>query len=220
MDEIGILKTSKLQEEDIVSSINIYYEAWIDILRKEFYREKDKAIKEIVIQQFVKRTRLFPDGQLSAYHIPSKKVIGNISALRVDSIYNYETWNSLTGNGYFNTHKQKGKHIVCPAVNSSKETKTLGIKGVAKKLILEARNTAISLKSDGLESMFVFTRPSGFGKFAEKYKDNKIEDYFKTKLNGKPSEFPDPVDLHLGLGAKIIYPLENAIIFLTPFTSA
>ena len=207
-EQIKIVQTSSLDENQFIYSAEIYYQEWQDILRKEL--DIKKPLIQIVVEQFKKRSEVFPEGQLSAYDTSLCKVLGNINSLRIPSDYDFKDWNSLTGNGYFTTHDPKGNSIICPAVNTSKEARNLGIKGVAKKLILSARDVAVYLKSDGLENMFVFTRPSGYLQFTQKYGNVPIEEYLSTKTNGNPSEFKDPIDLHIGLGAKILKPFKNA----------
>ena len=208
-EQIKIMKTSSLDENKFISSAEIYYNEWGDILRKELIG-RDKPLIQIVLDQFKKRSEVFPEGQLSAYHDSLNMVLGNINSLRINYDYSFKDWKSLTGDGYFTTHNPKGNSIICPAVNTSKEARNLGIKGVAKKLILSARDVAISLKSDGLKNMFVFTRPSGYSNYAKKHGKVSIEEYLSTKTNGKLSEFKDPIDLHIGLGAKILTAFENA----------
>ncbi len=209
MEDIEIKKTASLSEEHFNRTADIYYEAWLDVLKNEFTRRTDEAIRDIVRAQFRSRSLMFPEGQLSAYHHGLNKVIGNISSLRVDDIYLFKSWNILTSSGYFYTHNNNGKHIVCPAVNTDREIHKLGIRGVAKRLVLSARDVTVSLKEQGLEKMFVYTRPSGYGPYVKKYGDTPIEKYFDNKMDGH-KEFPDAIDLHLGLGAKIIKPVENA----------
>ncbi|MEW6062781.1 MAG: hypothetical protein AB1571_00205 [Nanoarchaeota archaeon] len=207
---IEVINTARLDEKHFIESANVYYEAWLDVLRNEFNMLTDKQIKYIVIKQFKKRAEIFPEGQLSAYHASLNKIIGNISSLRVEADYEFRDWNLLTAQGYFVTHDPKGKSLVCPAVNTSKELHKYGIKGIAKQLVLAARAMAKGFKENGLEKMFVFTRPSGYRDYTTKYGSASIEKYLETKTNGQPKEFPDPIDLHLGLGAKIVRPVENA----------
>ena len=207
MEDIEIVKTAFLEEKDFIRSADIYFEAWFDILKKELNGKTPEEIRGIVRDQFSKRTFIFPEGQLSAYCHSLARVVGNISSLRVSDEAKFSDWNSLTGKGYFNTHNDYGNSIVCPAVNTDKSS---GIKGVAKKLVLSVRDVAIKLKQNGLENMFVFTRPSGYGAYVAKYGNTTIEKYLETKLNGNRSEFPDPIDLHVGLGAKIIRAVEDA----------
>ncbi len=208
--ELGlkIVQTSSLNEKNFIDSAEIYYHAWGDLLRKEL--DLKKPLIQIVVEQFKKRSEVFPEGQLSAYHVKYCMVLGNISSLRINKDYNFKDWKSLTGEGYFTTHNTKGNSIICPAVNTSKKARDMGVEGVAKTLIISARDVAISLKPTGLENMFVFTRPSKYLEYTKKYGDVTIEEYLGTKTNGKPSEFKDPIDLHLGLGAKILTPFKNA----------
>jgi len=210
INDVEIISTARLDEKHLVESANVYCEAWLDIIRKDFNALTDEQIKCIVTKQFRKRSEMFPDGQLSAYHTGLNRIIGNISSLRVASDYKFMDWNLLTGQGYFVTHNPEGASIVCPAVNTSKEVSKYGIKGIAKQLVLAVRDVAINLKRGGLKKMFVFTRPSGYRNYIAKYGNASIEKYLETKVNGHPKEFPDPIDLHLGLGAKIIRAVENA----------
>ena len=205
---LEIVKTSSLNDYHFNCSAEIYYLAWRDILRKELVIEK--PLIQIVMEQFKKRSEVFPEGQLSAYHVRYGMVLGNISSLRINNDYDFKDWNLLTGNGYFTTHNPKGNSIICPAVNTSKKARDMGVEGVAKTLIISARDVAISLKNTGLENMFVFTRPSGYLDYTKKYGDVAIKEYLATKIKGKPSEFKDPIDLHLGLGAKILTPFKDA----------
>lgn len=224
-----VFSIEKLTEHDLRRLAQIYVGCWKPVLEKEVPFSTSNDLIGDVFSQLESRLALFPQGQLVCRDA-SDGILGGVSALmvsakrkrsrKVDYSKVADTWHTLTGNGYFDTHNLKGNLLVCAAIYVDPAASK---KGVSRHLL--HAETALA-QERGLVACS-YTRPVGFRHYLEAleaegfvkgfdHKDvypslleTKLEDYLSQKL--PRNKLLDPnVGMHTHFGAHVVRLLPNA----------